>query len=338
MRKILLLLLVLPFYFTCKLQALTAHITEIINNTDQKMIIKSGAYSGGDKPYISKSISLKTQEETQYLQPNSNPAICRLPTTLDPRTKNVIANFKIPVVCPSTARNYDTNTNFTMVGGGYAYMHFPLYTGTEEYHTYYLVGFRLKGDLLDICRSENINEVYFNDEQLSDWRCYSSLKRISSYATFTIEINQVVDRIFEFVGQNPTCFWGRKSGVTRPTGKILDISIKENNISPQEARIITVGVCPIAYIDKIKPCSKCDWDPETVIVEVKFKKLKDEGYIDNFCNFMGNKDLIKRLVKVTRSSLTDNTTVFFKFYSNDVDRNAFQLLLDQANNAKLHLK
>ena len=155
MRKILLLLLVLPFYFTCKLQARIAHITEIINFTDECLFLKAPGqdcpYAGEEptkhpscRPYIAKFITLKTQDEYNLLKPAQGAVFF-----IRRNTKSFIVDLKIPIVYPGFP-DFFANSRASPESLRH---YICIQRESDRSSRNYFIGLRLKGDLLQIRRT-----------------------------------------------------------------------------------------------------------------------------------------------------------------------------------------
>lgn len=281
-------------------------ITEIINNTDKSVYFSVETYDNV-YPYITTSISLKTQEETQHLKGSQGGG-----PTIAPRTRCLIANLKLPEVTASWPRLTGGKMK-EFKQGHYMFMNFSFpYLADKQPMPF--VGFRQKGNILEILEGEGLHSINLNGQRFSSFHCFEN---IENNATYTIEINQVTSGIFHRKFNLGTR-WFLDSNT-------LNISIRRNTITPLEVDLKDMHIRPHAYIQSFGP------NPSgQVSAVIGFDKLKTVEFLQRFCNFIKCNKFLGWAAQVGMGSQTINLV----FYAN-ITKEELQTFIDEANSAPL---
>ncbi|KKP23851.1 MAG: hypothetical protein SZ59_C0003G0075 [candidate division TM6 bacterium GW2011_GWF2_28_16] len=296
------------FLFTniCRIDA-TGYITEIINNTDEEIIISSPSlYTQKLEGNIVKAISLNTGKE---LQPKLNQL------SLFPRSLNKIKGFGIPII----PLGVDNNNSFK-IPHHYANLNFkPLLTLNIDL----FIAFCQKGNLLEIFGCDGIKEIFLSNKKIFSGTNNSSFRIvtnevISNEAKYSIEIKKI--------SSFPSLFYNilqygpyHKPNLFKNTLQII--------IKPDESVVCdTKPIQPKAFIGSYFAGSE---NCGIIKVSIEFDAIGTELYFKNFTKFMETKLL--NIAKIRTINKDGHIYLCLDIYDK-ITREFIQLLLDEANN------
>ena len=159
------------------------------------------------------------------------------------------------------------------------------------------VGFRLKGNLLEIREGEGLNSIVFcgNQQKIRTSPC-AYLEKNENNATYTIEINQIANGIIHRKYVRADRFHLDKN--------TLDIIIRKNTITPEATASKDFALRPSAYIK-----SFVVYPNGLIGASIGFHELKTEKFLNSFCRFFSHNKFIDRAATIRK--IYD--TVFLNF-------------------------
>ena len=295
--------LILPMSIKSEESQVSGFITEIINNTDRSVYFfvqtHDNAYS-----YITTSISLKTQEEKRHLKGS------RGGTTIAPRTRCLVANLKLPKV----KANWSDRGRMKESSYHYMGMNFSEPCCNSEKRPMPFVGFRQRGNTLEVLEGEGLHSVHVNGQSFSPHHWFEN---IENNATYTIEINQVTSGIFHRQFARADRWHLDKNTLT--------IGIRRNTITPLDTNLKDMHVRPCAYIQSFGPNPRGQ-----VSAIIGFDNLKTVEFLQRFYSFIKRNKFLDWAAQVSMDSQTINLI----FYAGII-KEELQTFIDEANSVSL---
>ncbi len=294
-----------------------AKVIEVINNTDEDLIIKCPGATEANRINIIASTSLKTGLKIQPLEQKSP-----YRTTFARRTRNIVNGITIPIELVNThhepkqqARSADWiySSSLSMTMGGCYYC--------DNVHPGPFLGLYQKGTFLGIDGCNGVARVRVSDQTMSEnsfsyrWGCITG-ENIDAQ-DYSIEVKQLTPMISYYQeAQAARCLMKKNT---------LEISIKKANSSdlvvPQNTGT------PKAYIVNFYPGTITYGQTK---VGVAFDQVVTDEFTQKFCEFMKNLDNMRKLSKVSIKDYDGKRYISFDIYTS-MTQSDFQSLLDRAN-------